>query len=184
MPICGKFRAAVNSVGVEGSVWLSRNLRGTAMRIDRYTLLRWLISASLAAVAAWSLIASLVAAVRSRSDGWFTIAFISVFALLFAAPFALAAYFCFKRRYGDLFMVSAAVGAFFLLSLCFTVPRHLDAFETMHNWKGREPWQPFVMLALTLLLLVGPFYLVGWLLRVCSRFAARRLPNGPAPRDT
>src|SRR5688572_4144884 len=99
------------------------------MRTDRYKVARWLISAGFGAIAVWSLTASLIAAVRSRFEGWGTITFISVFALLFATPFALAAYFCFKRRYRDLFMVGAAVCAFLLLSLCSSVLHQLGVFD-------------------------------------------------------
>ena len=149
-------------------------------RLDRHTLMRWLFSGLFAATAVWSLCATAVSLVRSP-DGWGAAAFIGVFGLLFATPFALSTCFCFKRRYGDLFMVGAVVAAFFVLSLGFAIPEHLGAFDAIHKWKGGDWWRPMVMLLLSLLLLLGPFYLAGWFLQACSRFAARRLPNGPTP---
>lgn len=154
------------------------------IRIDRNNVARYVISAGLAVIAAWSFAACLVVAVRARSDGWGTMAFHGGFGLLFAAPFASAAYFCLKRRYGDLFMVGAAVGAFVLLGLCFTLPRQFGVTDALRDrWTG-GPWQALVMLLIWLVLLLGPFYLTGWFLRACSRFAARRLPNPPATSGT
>ena len=154
---------------------------GRNTRIDRPVVVRWLFSGLFAAVAIWSLSAIAVSLLRSRSDGWGAIAFIGAFGLLFATPFALAAYFCFKRRYGDLFMVGAGVAAFLLLGLGLTIPNELGVMDAVRNWKGGGPWRPPMMLALSVLLLLGPFYLASGFLAVCSRFATRRLPNGGAP---
>jgi len=146
------------------------------MRVDRNTSARWLFSGLFAAVAVWSVAVTGVALVRSRGEGWGTILFLC-FTFAFATPFAMAAYFCFKRRYGDLFMVGAAVAAFILLGLCFALPDKLGLSNAARGWKQYEPWQPLVMLALSTLLFVAPFYVAGAFLWACWRFAARRLPN-------
>jgi len=151
------------------------------IRPNRHVVGRWLFAALFAAVAVWSLCATAVSAVRSRADGWGTIAFLGFFGLAFATPFALAAYFCFKRRYRDLFMVGAGVAAFVVLGLGFTIPQELGVMDAVRNGQRYEPWWPLVMLALAFLLLAGPFYLAGWFLRACSRFASRRFPNGVTP---
>lgn len=153
---------------------------GRHSRIDRAAVVRWLSSGVLAAVAIWSLSATAAAIVRPRSDGWVTVAFLIGFGLAFATPFAVAACFCFRRRYADLFMVGAGVAAFLLLGLGFTIPNALGLFDAV-RWKGGGPWQPLVMLAVSFLLLVAPFYLAGTFLVACSRFAARRLSNGGTP---
>lgn len=146
------------------------------MRLDRRSLGRWLFSGLFAAVAVWSLAVTGVSLVRSRGDGWGTILFLC-FTFVFATPFAMAAYFCFKRRYGDLFMVGAAVAAFILMGLCFAIPNRLGLFAAAPRWQTGAPWRVPVMLVLSVLLLVGPFYLAGAFLWACWRFVARRLPN-------
>ena len=151
------------------------------IRPNRHVFGRWLFSALFASVAAWSLCATAVSLVPSRADGWVTVTFLSFFGLAFATPFALAAYFCFKRRYRDLFMVGAGVAAFVVLGLGFSIPQELGVMDAVRNGNRYQPWWPLVMLALSLLLLAGPFYLAGWFLRACSRFASRRFPNGGTP---
>jgi len=81
------------------------------------------------------------------------------------------------------FFIGLVLFMFGLLSLCFTIPRQLGMFEAIRNRNDHELWQPLGMLAVSLLLLLGPFYLVGWFLRACSHFAAHRIPNGPAASD-
>ena len=149
------------------------------MRFDRPVLVRWVFSALFAAIAVSSLSSIAVSAVRSRSDGWGTVAFACAFGLLFSGPFALAAWFCFKRRYRDLFTVGAGVAALVLLCLCFAVPNELGVLDRIGPSAGEESWRPWVTLPLLLVLLFGPFYLAGWFLKVCSRFAVDRIPNGP-----
>ena len=150
-------------------------------RIDRPLVVRWLFSGLFAAVAVWTISAVAVSLVRSRSDGWGTIAVLSGVGLLCATPFALAACFCFKRRYADLFMVGAGVAAFFVIGLGLTIPKELGVFESVRQRRGNESWRPLAMLALSVLLLLAPFYLASGLLVICSRFAARRIPNGRVP---
>ena len=149
------------------------------MRFDRPVLVRWVFSGLFAAMAICSLSGIVLSAVHSRSEGWGAIAFVCILGLLFFVPFALSAYFCFKRRYRDLFMVGAGIAAIVVLSLCFTIPRKLGVFDGVPDWKNEKPWRPVVMLPLSLLFLFGPFYLAGWFLKVCSRFAVDRIPNGP-----
>ena len=151
------------------------------VRPNRHVVGRWLFSALFAAVGAWSFGATAVSLVRARGDGWGTIAFVSVFGLAFAAPLALAAYFCFRGRYRDLFMVGAGAAAVVLLGLGFTIPQDLGVMDAAHNWKGGGPWRPPVLLALSFLLLTGPFDLAGGFLRACWRFASRRFPNAGTP---
>ena len=154
------------------------------MRLPRNVPARWLFSGLFAAVAGWSLVAIAASAVRSRADGWPTVAFLAGFGLLFATPFALAAWFCFKRRYRDLFMVGAALAAFFLLGLCFTLPDRLGLHQLVPlRWKQDEGWRIFARLALSLVLFAGPFYISGKFLVACCGFAARRIPNGQGPSD-
>ena len=128
----------------------------------------------LAAVAVWSAAAVSVAIVRARSESWGTVAFFAAFGLTLVTPFALGAYFCFTRRYAYLFMVGAVVGALVLLSLSFTIPDRLGLVEALR----RRADHPLLMLAASMALLLGPFWLASWFLRKCSRFAARRIPNG------
>jgi len=147
------------------------------MRVDRNTSARWLFSGLFAAVAVWSIVETVISLVRSRNEGWGAILFL-YFTFALATPFAMAAYFCFKRRYSDLFMVGAAVAAFVLVGLCFAIPQRLGVLDAAPRWQGGAPWRVPVMVVLSVLLCVGPFYVAGAFLRICSRFAARRLPNG------
>jgi hypothetical protein len=75
-------------------------------------------------------------------------------------------------------MVWAAVAAFFLVGLCFAIPQQLGVITAAPRWQTGAPWRVPAMLVLSVLLLVGPFYLAGAFLWACWRFAARRLPNG------
>ena len=145
---------------------------GPIVGSGRYAVGRWLFAGLLAAVAVWSFAAVSVAVVRARSDSWVTVAFLCAFGLAVVTPFAFGAYFCFTRRYGDLFMVGAAVAALALLSLALTLPDRLGVVDTLRDRVDNPLW----MLAVSTVLLVGPFCLAGWFLRTCSRFA-RRIPN-------
>jgi hypothetical protein len=151
---------------------------GTIVGSGRHDAWRWLFSGLLAAVAVWSLAAVSVALVRVRAEGWGTVAFLSAFGLAVVTPFALGAYFCFTRRYGDLFMVGAAVAALVLLSLALSIPDRLGVVDALRDRVDNPLWT----LAVGMVLLVGPFCLSGWFLRACSRFAARRIPNGGEKR--
>jgi hypothetical protein len=148
------------------------------MRVDRNTSARWLFSGLFAAVAVWLIVETVVSLVRSRGEGWGAILFLCCVTFAFATPFAIAAYLCFKRRYAELFMVWAAVAAFFLVALCFAVPQRLGVFAAAPRWQAGAPWRVPVMLVLSVLLGVGPFYVAGAFLGACWRFAGRRLPNG------
>lgn len=137
---------------------------------------RGLAVVGFAAVAGWALAATAVGLIRSRT--WADAAFVAVFGLLTAAPFALAAYHCYRRRDRDLFMVGAAVASFALLSLLLAVPRQLGVTDILRGWLDGTPWEPLISLAVLLVMLLGPFVVTARFYRACSRFAVRRLRDG------
>lgn len=143
------------------------------MRTNGREISRWLAIIGLGGVGMWVFAANSYYVITHPDGGWLGMVWGLGFLVVLAAPFTLAACFCFRRQYQGLLHVLGVVGAILVFGVLVSLPCHLHLFEYLERHLRETPWHLIVGLPVGLVCLFGPVYAAVWVVRVCLRLARR-----------
>lgn len=143
------------------------------MKTQPKEILRWIAIAVFGGFGVWASGSGSYQVITHADGHWVGSLFALGFLVLFATPFYVVAYICFRRRYRELFTVLGVVAAIVVFGVLISLPRHLHVYEFFDRHQRDMPWIVFLGLPVSLVCLFGPFYAAAWVLRLCRRLAQR-----------
>jgi len=147
---------------------------GDGMKTQTKEIFRWIAIAAFGGFGVWAFIYGSYDVI-TRADGHWVGALVTLgFLGLFAIPFYLVAYICFRRQYRELFRVLGVVASIVVFSELFAIQRQLHVFDYFDRHLREMPWLCILGIPVSLVCLFGPFYAAQWVLRFCIRLAQRR----------
>ena len=149
------------------------------MKTNIKEILRWLAIAAFGGFGIWILVYSNYHVITHSKGDWLTAIFPLAFVVLFALPFFVVAYICFRRRYRQLYSVLGVVVAIVVLGVLMSLPHRWHIIEFFIRHEQNLPWLPILELPVSLICLFVPFYAAVWVSRVCFRLA-----QGPTIRGS
>lgn len=146
--------------------------------------IRWILILLLGGYGLFSLADSIRVVWRPSEHGWLVVSHSILLMAIVPATFLVPAFFLYRRQYRQLVVFLSVVAAFLLLGVIFWMMRAVGLHElladsirsTAHS--SLNPVPKILVLLLgwvaSLLMLVGPFMIVIFFVRIIVRFTKRR----------
>jgi|GEM_PF-3952439 hypothetical protein len=152
---------------------------GATVNINTKETARWLAIVAFGGIALYATI-SLCWGLQPVGSDWFILLFIGASFVTVIAPFYVAAYLCYRRRYRELWRVVGSVAVLIVLFASMNLMTRCDRwlFDYHDKYLG-WPWLGWVVVLLVMLCFCFPF----WAAYRTARFFDR-LANGPPPSMT
>lgn len=138
-------------------------------------LVRWAGVIVFGGLGLFFLVETIVVLIRKPPEDWSGYVFTLAVTALMTLPLGWGAYSCWRQKYRNVVAVFAVVGAVLFYFVLTKLLHESEVMESLMQQQRTQRWLIWIMLPLSILFLIGPFFAAGLFYRFCMRCADRNV---------